>query len=93
MMFLSKKKSLLIAAAMSVSFLAAPLTPGYAAEPAAQTYTQKDLNDEMIMAAAWMLGTMKILSYLPVLLIAGIVTGMAIGIVAGQILNRIKMLS
>ena len=54
MMFLSKKKSLLIAAAMSVSFLAAPLTPSYAAEPAAQTYTQKDLNDEMIMAAAWM---------------------------------------
>lgn len=54
MMFLSKKKSLLIAAAMSVSFLAAPLTPSYAAEQTAQTYTQKDLNDEMIMAAAWM---------------------------------------
>ena len=50
-------------------------------------------NIGQIMAAAWMLGTMKILSYLPVLLIAGIVTGMAIGIVAGQILNRIKMLS
>lgn len=53
MKFLSKKKSLLIAAAMGVSFIAAPLTPSYAAE-APQAYTQQDLNDEMIMAVAWM---------------------------------------
>lgn len=53
MKFLSKKKSLLIAAAMSVSFIAAPLTPSYASE-APQGYTQQDLNDEMIMAVAWM---------------------------------------
>lgn len=50
-------------------------------------------NIGQIMAAAWMLGTMKIISYLPVLLIAGIVTGMAIGVAAGQILHRIKKLS
>ena len=53
MKFLSKKKSLLIAAAMGVSFVAAPLTPSYAAETP-QSYTQQDLNDEMIMAVAWM---------------------------------------
>lgn len=48
MKFFSKKKSLLIAAALGVSFLAAP-APSYAAE-----YTQADINDEMVMAVAWM---------------------------------------
>lgn len=50
--FFSKKKSLLIAAAMGVSLLAAPLTPSYAAEKPA--YTQEQLNDQMVMAVAWM---------------------------------------
>ncbi len=52
MKFFSKKKSLLIAAAMGVSFIAAPLTPSFAAEKPA--YTQEQLNDQMVMAVAWM---------------------------------------
>src|SRR5574344_1470797 len=53
MKFMSKKKNLLLAAALSFSFAtAAPLTT-YAAEAPAQTYTQKDLNNELTMAVAW----------------------------------------
>lgn len=52
MKFFSKKKTLLIAAVMGVSFLASPMTPTFAAEKTA--YTQEQLNDQMVMAAAWM---------------------------------------
>ena len=52
MKFFSKKKTLLIAAVMGVSFLASPMTPTFAAEKAA--YTQEQLNEQMVMAVAWM---------------------------------------
>lgn len=52
MKFFSKKKTLLIAAAMSLSFLASPMTPTFAAEKAA--YTQEQLNDQLVLAVAWM---------------------------------------
>lgn len=49
MKFFSKKKSLLVAAALSVSFIAAPFSTSHAAE-----VTQSDVNNEMVMAVAWM---------------------------------------
>lgn len=53
MKFMSKKKNLLLAAALSFSFAtAAPLTT-YAAEAPVPAYTQEDLNRELTMAVAW----------------------------------------
>ena len=53
MNLLSKKKGLLAAVALGLTLVTTPAAATYAAEaPAA--YTQQDINDEMIMAAAWM---------------------------------------
>lgn len=50
MTFMGKKKALLAAAALSFSLAAAPFG---SANAAATDYTQKDLNDELIMAVDW----------------------------------------
>lgn len=53
MNLLSKKKGLLAVVALGLTLVTTPAAATYAAEvPAA--YTQQDINDEMIMAAAWM---------------------------------------
>ena len=52
MKFFGKKKTLLMAAAMSVLFLASPITPTFAAEKT--PCAQEQLNDQMVLAAAWM---------------------------------------
>ncbi|WP_303105127.1 5'-nucleotidase, lipoprotein e(P4) family [uncultured Mitsuokella sp.] len=52
MTFMSKKKSLLVAAALGISLITGAPQTTFAAE--AQAYTQQDLNAELTMAAAWM---------------------------------------
>ena len=47
-------------------------------------------NAGQLAAAAILLGTPRIVYYMPVLLIAGTVTGLLIGIVANMIINRLK---
>ncbi len=47
-------------------------------------------NAGQLTAAAILLGTPRIVYYMPVLLIAGTVTGLLIGIVANMIINRLK---
>ena len=50
MVWLTRKKQLLVAAALCVSFVGAPL----AQTPAEAAFTQEDLNDELMMAVGWM---------------------------------------
>lgn len=47
-------------------------------------------NIGQIAAAAVLMGTAKIVYYLPVLLIAGVITGLLIGLLAGRIIKTIK---
>jgi len=47
-------------------------------------------NIGQILCAAVMLGTKQIMYYLPVLIISGTVSGIAIGIVSGLLVSRIK---
>ena len=48
--WLTRKKQLLVAAALCVSFVGAPL----AQTPAEAAFNQEDLNDELMMAVGWM---------------------------------------
>ena len=46
-------------------------------------------NVGQILMAMRVLDESKILSYLPVLVISGVLTGMVIGLIAGQVIDRI----
>ena len=50
MVWLTRKKQMLVAAALCVSFVGAPM----AQAPAEAAFTQQDLNDELMMAVGWM---------------------------------------
>jgi len=49
--WMGKKKQLLVAAALCVSFIGAPLAQ---APAEAASFSQEDLNDELMMAVGWM---------------------------------------
>lgn len=50
-------------------------------------------NIGQILAAAFLMGTTKIVYYLPILLVAGVVTGTLIGLVSSLIINRLNKLT